>query len=228
MVWMLGEESCRLNTALVVVPALPSPTSASLIEMAGTATVATLEATLFDSAWSGWLAKMAAVLVINPGKVGWKVRLIVAVALLVREPSVHTTVLPLFVKIPWEVEPEMKVAFGGIGLVTVTPEAAAGPWLVARMVKVIFLPTTTGSGVADTPRVTSTEPLSTQHTRSMVERLSVQPPAMFPEKLGVSSNTKSCQTPFGLVPLNTDKSATYGPGGAGGSRRSPVWKSVRW
>src|SRR6266568_1106211 len=196
MVWMLGDESCRLNTALVVVPALPSTTSASPMEMAGTATVATLEATLFDSAWSGWLAKMAAVLVINPGKVGWKV------------------------------EPEMKVAFGGIGLVTVTPEAAAGPWLVARMVKVIFLPTTTGSGVADTPRVTSTEPLSTQHTRSMVERLSVQPPARFPEKLGVSSKTKSCQTPFGLVPLNTDKSATYGPGGAGGSRRSPVWKSV--
>src|SRR6266566_2067053 len=163
---MLGEDSCRLNTALVVVPALPSTTNASLIEMAGTATLATVEATLLESAWSGWLAKMAAVLVIIPGKVGWNVRLIVAVALLVSEPSAHITVLPLFVTVPWDVEAEMKVAFGGIGLVTVTPEAAAGPWLVARMVNVIFLPTTTGSGVADIPRATSTEPLSTQHTRS--------------------------------------------------------------
>src|SRR6266571_2350400 len=226
MVWMLGEESCRLNMALVVVPAFPSTTSASLIEMAGTATVATVEATLLESAWSGWLSKIAAVLVIVPGKVGWKVRLIVAVAVLLSEPSVHTTVLPLFVTVPWEVEAEMKVAFGGIGLVTVTPDAAAGPWLVARIVKVIFLPTTTGSGVADIPSVTSTELLLTQHTRSMVERLSAQPPAMLPEKLGVSSKTKSCHTPFGLVPLKTDKSATYGPAGAGGSRTSPAWKSV--
>ena len=61
-------------------------------------------------------------------------------------------------KLPWEEDAEINVAVGGIGLVMLTPVAVAGPWFVARIVKVTLLPTTTGLGAAEIPaKVTSIE-----------------------------------------------------------------------
>src|ERR1041385_7767075 len=102
----------------------------------------------------------------------------------------------------------MKIEFAGRGLVMSTPEAVAGPWLVTDRVKVTLFPMTTGSGVSEMPIVRSIEPLSTQQEGSIVVTLRVHPPPILPEKLAVSSRMSSCHTPLGLVPLNTDKSAT--------------------
>src|SRR5438477_593935 len=102
----------------------------------------------------------------------------------------------------------MKVELAGIGLVIVTAVAVAGPRLLAVSVNVMLPPTTTGSGEADMPKTTSTEPASIQQLRSIVVTFSVQPPPILPEKLVVSSYTNSCHTPLGSVPLKTERSAT--------------------
>src|SRR5215468_5452005 len=97
--------------------------------------------------------------------------------------------VPLLVAVPCDAEAEMKLAFAGNGFVIRTPVAVAGPWLLAMIVKVTLFPTTTGSGASDMLMVRSIEPLSIQQEGSSVVTFRVQPPEMFPEKLGVSSRT---------------------------------------
>src|SRR5713226_3434201 len=120
--------------------------------------------------------------------------------------------LPFVVQLPCELEAVTKIAFVGIALVIVTPLAVAGPWLVATTVKVTLFPTTTWLGAAEIPTsATSAEFPSTQHAGCNVVRFSNQPPLIYPESGGASSYTNNCQAPFGFVPWNTDRSATYGP-----------------
>src|ERR1041385_7360406 len=113
-----------------------------------------------------------------------------ALALLVRVPSEQTTLLPLVVQVPCEEDAETKNVLAGMGLVTITPVAVAGPWLVAMTVKVTLLPTISGLGAAEIPaKATSIEFLSMQQVGSMEVRFRVQPPAMVPENPEVSSKT---------------------------------------
>jgi len=71
--------------------------------------------------------------------------------------------------------------------VMLTPVAVAGPRLVARIVKLTLLPTTTGLGAAEIPaKVTSIEFLSMQQVGSSVVRFKVQPRTILP-KAEVSS-----------------------------------------
>src|SRR2546427_11132466 len=108
---------------------------------------------------------MLGLLVMIPVCVVWKVTLRVALPVLVRVPSDQTTAPPMFVRVPCEDAAETNMALAGSGLVTLTPVAVAGPWLVAMMVNVTLLPTTTGSGEAEIPaKATSTEFLSMQQT----------------------------------------------------------------
>src|SRR5207247_1282597 len=127
-VWLLGAESCRAKTALVVVPESPSTTTASLMRIVGSITVALLAATLFADACSGSFAEMLAVSVIVPGCVGCKVTVIAALAPLLRVPSEQTMSPPMLVQSPCDEAAEMNMTLGGRGLVMVTPLAVAGPW----------------------------------------------------------------------------------------------------
>src|SRR5438552_17231793 len=110
---------------------------------------------------------MLALLVRVPGCVVWKVTLRAALPVLVRLPSEQTTAPPRTLQLPWEEDAETNMALGGIGLVMLTPVAVAGPWLVATIVKVTLLPTTTGLGAAEIlAKVTSIEFLSMQQVGS--------------------------------------------------------------
>ena len=133
---------------------------------------------------------MLALLVRVPGCVVWKVTLRAALPVLVRLPSEQTTAPPRTLQLPWEEDAETNMALGGIGLVTLTPVAMAGPWLVATIVKVTLLPTITGLGAAEMPaKVTSIEFRSMQQVGSIVVRFKVQPLVILPEKPDVSSKT---------------------------------------
>src|SRR5438309_219474 len=164
---MLAEESCKVNTALVVVPALSSTTVASLIVIAGTATMTLPLAALLANACSGSLAEIVALLTSAPGCVVCKVTLIEAEPPLTKVPSEHTTPPPVFEQLPCDDVADTNVALAGIGLVIVTPVAVAGPRLVARIVNVTLLPTTTGFGAPEIPAsAASIEFRSTQQAGS--------------------------------------------------------------
>src|ERR1043166_6089417 len=110
MIWLLGEDNCRVKTAFVLEPVFPSTTFASPIVTVGTITVALRFARLLIRARSGSLAEMNAVLLRAPACVGWKVRFTVALPLFVSVPSAQMIAAPLFVVVPWEADAEMNAA----------------------------------------------------------------------------------------------------------------------
>src|SRR5207302_3471605 len=90
------------------------------------------EAELLAGVGSVSLPLIVAVLVIMPAVAGAVALIvIVALAVLAREPTSQVTVPEVLVQVPWEELAETKPTPAGRVSRTVTPVASLGPWVVA-------------------------------------------------------------------------------------------------
>src|SRR5260221_9727972 len=112
-----------------------------------------------------------------PGRTGVNVRFTLALPPFVRAPKEQMIAPPMLLNVPCEGAAETKVALAGMGFVRVTPVAVAGPKFMAASVKVMLLPTTTGSGEWEMLKATSTDAFGMQQVDSRVVTFKVHPPA---------------------------------------------------
>src|SRR5947209_12766524 len=97
-------------------------------------TLVTAVAVLLARKGSGWTAVARAVAEMAPNCSGVTFRVAVANVFLVSKPALKITVLPATTTEPCDRSTELMRTVAGSVLVTVTPEAAAGPLLVTETV----------------------------------------------------------------------------------------------